>query len=110
MGTSQIFEFVTPGLVSALLFFLHRFIKKFDEVTDRFAGLTSEVTLLKERLSTLDRLSDKLQSVQDQFSQMKADLQTALLAASKVKELEAEITIIKRDQATMWRKIDECKG
>lgn len=89
------------------MFFLLRILKKFDEVTEKAIVLSTDLLVLKDRLSSLDRLSDKLQMVRDELSQMKSDVSTALVAAQKVRELEDQVAILKRDQASIWRRLDE---
>lgn len=106
---SEFYQIATPVLFSGLLFFLHRLLKNFDKLAEKSEMVSSDLALLKDRLSTLDRLSDRLQSIREEFSQVKSDLQTALIAASKVRVLEDELAVLKRDQGSIWKRIDEVK-
>ncbi len=106
---AEVYQLATPILFSGLLFFLHRLLKNFDKLAEKSEVVSSDLVLLKDRLSTLDRLSERLQQVREEFGQMKADLQTALIAAAKVRNLEDELAVMKRDQTSIWKRIDEVK-
>lgn len=92
MASFDVYQITITVLFSVCAYFIKSLLNKNEKLADSVVVLTSDVMLLKERLSALDGLSDKLQFLRDDM-----------------KSAEREITILSRDQNTIWKNIDDLK-
>lgn len=89
---TSLYKLVTPALFGIVVFFLHRLLKAIDKQAEESKSVISDLLVLKDRLSDLGRLSDKVQTNRDE-----------------IKDCENDIAVLKRDQTSIWREIDRLK-
>ena len=73
-------------------------------ITILFAGICY---FFKRLVNQLDRLTNKQLSLEIQFAHIKRDVSAALIAAHAIKDLEKAVAVLERNQATIFKRIDD---
>ena len=91
---------ITPILFSGLIYFFHRTLNQLDELTK------SQSTIHRD-LAQIPELLLSVKGMQKDFDKMKGDLEIAMIAAKQVRILQDDYAILRRNQETIFKKIDK---
>jgi hypothetical protein len=103
------------GLIAALFgliaWFFRRLISQLDHVSSNYSDLNLELKTklisIESEIKNLPAITLSVAQLTRYLDKMKRDLEIALVAAEKIKVAEAEIAVLKRNQDTIFRKLDE---
>lgn len=118
---TQILIGVLTILFGVVAFFFRRLIAQIDRVTgsyDDFAkkingisvdvsSFTGKISAIEREMAALPTITSAVASLTRQFELSKKDLEMALVAARQIKEIQETVAVLKRNEATIFSRIDE---
>lgn len=100
-----------PFLITGIGFLMRNSIKGLvesnDELSVKFVSMDKEFVGLKKDMEGLTKAMNTISHIRDEWAGMKSDVAIMVLEIKSLKSAIEEIVIIKRDQQTIWKRIDE---
>lgn len=109
----KIGTFMFPLFMSVVGFFLMRLLRSFDDLSKSHTqfkeDLAPKMAVIENEAEMSKQNSEILRSIVVQFEGIKRDIEIAVQSSKDVVSLKEESTILKRDQNSIWKRIDELK-
>lgn len=110
----KIGTFVFPLFMSGIGFFLMRLLRSFDELSKSHADFrehfTTKMALVERELEQNKSSNETLRDIVLKFEGIKRDIELAVQVSKELVVVKEDTTILRRDQSSIWKRIDELRG
>lgn len=104
---------ITPFLVGVIGFFVRSAFKKSEESTDQLrvtvTALDKDFIGIKKDIQMLSEMLGSIRHIRDEWYAMKQEVGQVVLEMKNLKSSLEDVVVLKRDQATIWKRIDELR-
>jgi hypothetical protein len=111
MTTEVLMMSINSVLVATVAFFLVRLIKSIDQVQvghrELYTDFKAKMAIIEHRLDQAADAAKRVQSIEAQLGRMESDIELASRLASQWSVVREEVTIVRRDLNSVWKRIDD---
>jgi hypothetical protein len=97
---AQLALYSMPIFLSLIGYFFHRLISQIDHIS-------SQNLEIHKQLLVVPQITAALKQLRNEFDTMKEDVATALIASKQVDKFREELAVVRRNQDTIFKKLDE---
>lgn len=81
-----------------------------DKLTENFSTVDKELIGIKKDLEYFGKALAAIEDIRKEWLSMKREVNESVVEIKNLKNSLEDVVILKRDQLTMWKRLDELKG